>query len=69
MTAKVLSIGTRTLTAAALRQHANDTDFTRNQRDAFRLAATNVAAGWYIPQDIRTIIDGALSFTQDKYGR
>lgn len=59
--------GTRDLTASALRQRANE--FTGTTRDAFNLAADNVSVGLSIPNDVRSIIDRALSFNQNRYGQ
>uniref|UniRef100_A0A7M2QN45 Uncharacterized protein n=1 Tax=feces metagenome TaxID=1861841 RepID=A0A7M2QN45_9ZZZZ len=63
----MINSGTRTLTAAVLRQHAKEHHGTT--RDAFLLAADNVSVGLSIPTDVRAIIDRALSFTQDRYGK
>ena len=59
--------GVGTITAGLLRQRAKE--FHGTTRDAFNLAARNVSAGLSIPDDVRSIIDHALSFNQDKYGK
>lgn len=56
-----------TMTAGLLRQRAKE--FTGTTRDAFNLAADNVSTGLSIPNDVRSIIDRALSFNQDRYGK
>lgn len=59
--------GSRDLTASILRKHAKEQHGTT--RDAFLLAADNVSVGLSIPSDVRAIIDRALSFTQDRFGK
>ena len=59
--------GVGTMTAGLLRQRAKE--FTGTTRDAFNLAADNVSVGLSIPDDVRSIIDRAMSFSQDKYGK
>lgn len=55
------------MTAGLLRQHAKE--HHGNARDAFNLAADRVSCGLSIPDDVRSIIDRALSFTQDRFGK
>lgn len=59
--------GVGTMTAGLLRQRAKE--FTGTTRDAFNLAADNVSVGLSIPNDVRSIIDRALSFNQNRYGQ
>ena len=59
--------GIRDLIASDLRRRANE--FTGTTRDAFNLAADNVSVGLSIPNDVRSIIDRALSFNQNRYGK
>lgn len=59
--------GVGTMTAGLLRQRAKE--FTGTTRDAFNLAADNVSVGLSIPNDVRSIIDRALSFNQDRFGK
>lgn len=59
--------GAGTMTAGTLRQRAKE--FTGTTRDAFNLAAYNVSVGMAIPNDVRSIIDLALSFNQNRYGQ
>ena len=57
----------RAMTADQLRQRANE--FQGTTRDAFNLAADNASVGLSIPNDVRSIIDHALSFNQDRFGK
>ena len=59
--------GVGTTAAGILRQRAQE--FHGTTRDAFNLAADNVCVGLSIPNDVRSIIDRALSFSQDRYGK
>lgn len=59
--------GVGTMTAGLLRQRAKE--FHGTTRDAFNLAADNVSVGLSIPNDVRSIIDRALSFNQDRFGK
>lgn len=59
--------GVCTMTAGLLRQRAKE--FHGLTRDALNCAADNVSVGMSIPSYVRSIIDRALSFNQDKYGR
>lgn len=59
--------GVGTMTADLLRQRAKE--FKGNTRDAFNLSADNVSVGLSIPSDVRSIIDHALSFNQNRYGQ
>lgn len=59
--------GAGTMTAGILRQRAKE--FTGTTRDAFNLAAYTVSVGLSIPNDVRSIIDRALSFNQDRFGK
>lgn len=59
--------GVDTMTAGLLRQRAKE--FTGTTRDAFNLAADNVSVGLSIPNDVRSIIDRALAFNQNRYGQ
>ena len=59
--------GVDTMTAGLLRQRAKE--FHGTTRDAFNLAADNVSVGLPIPDDVRSIIDHALSFNQNRYGQ
>ena len=59
--------GVGTMTAGLLRQRAQE--FHGTTRGAFYLAADNVSVGLSIPSDVRSIIDRALSFNQDRFGK
>lgn len=59
--------GVGTMTAGLLRQRAKE--FHGLTRDAFNLAADNVSVGMSIPSYVRSIIDRAMSFNQNKYGQ
>lgn len=59
------SVGT--MTAGLLRQHAKE--FHGLTRDAFNRAADNVSVGMSIPSYVRSIIDRAMSFNQDRFGK
>lgn len=59
--------GVGTMTAGLLRRRAKE--FHGTTRDAFNLAADNVSIGLSIPNDVRSIIDRALSFNQNRYGQ
>ena len=59
--------GVCTMTAGLLRQRAKE--FHGTTRDAFNLAADNVNINLAIPNDVRSIIDRAMSFTQDRLGK
>lgn len=55
------------MTAGLLRQRA--TEFRGNTRDAFNMAADYISAAMPIPAELYSIIEQALSFTQDRYGK
>lgn len=59
--------GVGTMTAGLLRQRAKQ--YHGTTRDAFNLAADNVSVGLPIPNGVRSIIDRAMSFTQDRFGK
>ena len=59
--------GVGTMTAGLLRQRAKE--FHGLPRNAFNRAADNVSVGMPIPSYVRSIIDHAMSFNQNKYGK
>lgn len=59
--------GVGTMTAGLLRQQAKE--FHGLTRDAFNLAADHVSVGLSIPCYVRSIIDRAMSFNQNRYGK